>query len=197
MTKRSWAQLSKEAKELYQELVDSKKAIFYPKLVNPVTINGDTTTIYCYTKGELLESYIDTEDLDKIAIGYAISIVMKGEQYARLGGILESVHRIVMDHPENMVVDHINHNTLDNRKSNLRVITHEENMIYKKRPKTNTTGRKNISYKNGYYQLNISRTFINKETAEEALDKIYKIIQHYSAIDAREKADVRLNGTES
>lgn len=197
MTKRSWAQLSKEAKELYQELIDSNQAVFYPNLVNPVKINGDTTTVYCYTKGELLESYIDTEDLNKIAIGYAISIVMKGEQYARLGGILESVHRIVMDYPENMVVDHINHNTLDNRKHNLRIMTHEENLIYKKRPKDNKTGRKNISYKNGYYQLNISRTFINKETAEEALDKIYKIIQHYSAIDAREKADNRLNGTEN
>lgn len=194
---RSWAQLRKETKRAYQRLVDSNQAIFYPNLVNPVKINGDTTTIYCYRKDEIIETYIDTEDLDKIAISYAISIVEKGGLYARVGGILESVHRVVMDYPENMVVDHINHNGLDNRKSNLRIITQEENLVYKKRPKDNKTGRKNISYKDGYYQLNISRTFISKETAEEALDKINKIIQHYSAIDAREKAEARLNGTEN
>lgn len=38
------------------------------------------------------------------------------------------LHRFLMDSPEGLIVDHINHQTLDNRRENLRVVTHSENM---------------------------------------------------------------------
>lgn len=39
-----------------------------------------------------------------------------------------SMHRTIMGEPKGMVIDHINHNGLDNRRSNLRVCLHKENL---------------------------------------------------------------------
>lgn len=38
------------------------------------------------------------------------------------------LHRFIMDCPSDKVIDHINHNRLDNRKNNLRICTQKENM---------------------------------------------------------------------
>ena len=74
---------------------------------------------------------IDSEDYDKVknycwcnSHGYAVSTI-RGEKNKFVG-----MHRIIMNCGENenlLVVDHINHNTLDNRKSNLRIATDMQN----------------------------------------------------------------------
>jgi hypothetical protein len=40
------------------------------------------------------------------------------------------LHRFIMEPPADMTVDHINGNTLDNRRGNLRICTHAENMAF-------------------------------------------------------------------
>ncbi len=40
---------------------------------------------------------------------------------------LMSMHRLIMSAPEEMQIDHINHNGLDNRKQNLRICTRSQN----------------------------------------------------------------------
>lgn len=38
------------------------------------------------------------------------------------------MHRLIIGAPDGMIVDHINHNRLDNRRQNLRIVTPSENM---------------------------------------------------------------------
>jgi hypothetical protein len=52
------------------------------------------------------------------SFGYAIATINKKQ--IRL-------HRLIMNAPINKVVDHINHNKLDNRTSNLRICSNQEN----------------------------------------------------------------------
>lgn len=51
-----------------------------------------------------------------------------------------SIHRLVMNAPNNMCIDHINHNTFDNRKSNLRIATASQNAMNHILGVANTSG---------------------------------------------------------
>lgn len=74
---------------------------------------------------------VDQEDYKELSqfkwylhnMGYATTTIDKHMVY---------MHRLVMKPPNNMHIDHINHEKLDNRKSNLRIVTREENMQNRK-----------------------------------------------------------------
>ena len=67
------------------------------------------------------------------------------------------LHRLLTNCPDGLVVDHINHNTIDNRKCNLKVCTYGENMINRYTFKNNKLGEKNISYKQNRYCVRFFR----------------------------------------
>ena len=56
-----------------------------------------------------------------------------------------SLHRFLLNVTDkNQFVDHINHDTLDNRKSNLRICSLQENSRNRKKAKTNKSGYKGV-----------------------------------------------------
>lgn len=92
---------------------------------------------------------VDDEDFDWLSQFKWISTKKKDRPYAmrfvRRGVKMLCMHRIIIDAPTDKLVDHINGNTLDNRKSNLRLCTNAENCRNAKKYKTNTSGYKGVS----------------------------------------------------
>lgn len=93
---------------------------------------------------------LDNEDYQKVSAvggwyvdsrGYAITD-------KRINGkrIIIDMHRLIHIPKEGFIVDHINQNKLDNRKSNLRDATKSINALNSKIPVTNTSGFKGVSW---------------------------------------------------
>lgn len=61
-------------------------------------------------------------------------------------GKSELMHRWVINAPKSYIVDHINQDTLDNRKKNLRICTHSNNASNSKHYVNNTSGYKGVKW---------------------------------------------------
>ena len=84
----------------------------------------------------------------------------KGKFYYENGKQIQPVilmHRLIMDTPDGIDVDHINHNTLDNRKSNLRNCLHSENSSNRKKNRTNRSKYKGVILRGGYILAKIAK----------------------------------------
>lgn len=97
---------------------------------NEYHIDGDVTYIDLYDSScnVVAQAIIDTEDLDKVKYtkwklstsGYAMNT-------PKYSGCNKHMSREILG--TDQFVDHINHNTLDNRKSNLRIVTKSQNQM--------------------------------------------------------------------
>ena len=119
---------------------------------------------YFYILVGTKEVIIDKEDIEKI-YPYKVCITKAGYAVSKH----RYIHRLIMDCPEHKEVDHINHNTLDNRKYNLRIVTRSENGINKKA--TSNTGEYGITLrKDGWYMVMIADKYRGiRKTLEDAI----------------------------
>ena len=102
------------------------------EITNLYKIENEITKIELYYKNELYETIIDTDDLERVKrLGYTLQINVEGLPYCfyKQNGKIKYLHRFIMNLSEgdDRVVDHINHNTLDNRKCNLNAVSVHEN----------------------------------------------------------------------
>lgn len=121
----------------------------------PYEIHGDTAVVFLKRKGEAVEVLIDASDIPlmKEHSSWYVSN-FNGKLYAKGNAKIVNktvvlpetlLHRWIMKPPKNKVVDHINGNTLDNRRSNLRVVTRSENSQNRLGPSThNKSGYRGV-----------------------------------------------------
>jgi hypothetical protein len=86
--------------------------------------------------------FIDKIDLNKIK-KYHWNERKKGYITNSIKGVL---HRYLLDLNENEFIDHIDGNPKNNCRDNLRICTNAENTRNRKKPKTNTSGYKGVSW---------------------------------------------------
>jgi len=65
------------------------------------------------------------------------------------------MHRLIMNAPLHLQIDHINHNRLDNRRKNLRFATRSQNQANKRHQANNTSGYKGVSFRAGKWEARI------------------------------------------
>jgi hypothetical protein len=93
-----------------------------------------------------IQVLVDDEDFEKLS-AYNWGISLNGtHKYViarpQTNKIRQQIymHRMLMDTPKGMFTDHINGNTFDNRKSNLRICTNSQNSMNRKTHKSKFKG---------------------------------------------------------
>ena len=129
--------------------------LFTSKYKNDMVVySTHAEVILCDKYGcEKARALIDLGDIEKVG---------KYRWYATEKGYVKSqnnlrLHRLVMNATEDYLVDHINRNPLDNRKSNLRMCTQAENSRNVGVSQANTTGFKGVYFEklNNKYRARI------------------------------------------
>lgn len=146
--------------------------------------------IYDKDRNEKLRAKIDIEDVEKCKqLRWGVSrngyIVSKKKHKTVL------LHRYILglsDENKEYIPDHINHDTTDNRKSNLRIATYSQNAMNASAPSSNTSSVKGVSW-NGRDEC--WEAYISKDGIRHHLG-YFKTLGE--AKDARLKAETELFG---
>lgn len=109
-----------------------------------VVVEGDTAVLFAMNRqneviGKIL---VDVEDVDRV-VRYRWNISDGYAKSRKYPGGHAGLHNFILGAS---YVDHINHNGLDNRKANLRVSTHQQNMANMKLSKKNVSGYMGVSF---------------------------------------------------
>ena len=107
-------------------------------------LEGSSVAFVPLTRGFV--AVVDREDAEKLpgmwchSHGYAT-------QWSNDAGKCIRMHRVIMDAPDHLVVDHINSNPLDNRKCNLRLATVAQNVHNNGVRSDNTSGVTGVRFR--------------------------------------------------
>ena len=133
--------------------------------------------IYHRRNEEKCRAIIDLKDVDKI----------KNFKWNFSGGYIRTtsnshiLHGFIIDYPKSKQIDHINHNTLDNRKCNLRIVT----------PSQNQMNRKNVC---GIWFDKVRGKWCAQIKLNQKIIYLGRFSLRFDALKARKKAEIKYFG---
>lgn len=138
--------------------------------------------------GKGLEAIVDEDDYERFKDKkWHLSV----GRYAANGH--DYLHRLVLNAPKGEVVDHLNHNTLDCRKKNLRIVSQAENCKNTKTPGyyfERWIGKWHVEYRKvnfGRYEteeeaqraIRLARSGVSRETVKQKIKKEFANVQNH------------------
>lgn len=137
---------------------------------------------------------VDDEDYEKVS-PYKWSFLAfhnnsaKGYAHRRFKGehgyVSMKMHRFILNVPKGMEVDHINGDGLDNRRTNMRICTHAQNVKNASVRKDNTSGVKGVNW-NKRQKKWVARINLNKriqlgsfDTFDDAKEAYNRAAEYY------------------
>lgn len=146
---------------------------------NKYEIREDIVVIYINSKYGDIKTIIDVEDL-KLVNSYKNSWCINYKK-GRIDGVRMKIqengarkqiwlHRVVLNCPLDKVVDHIDGDTLNNRKTNLRVVTNKENATNLSSSSSSKSRYRNIYFEKKKYGVRIAnKRYGRYNSLEEAI----------------------------
>ena len=152
----------------------------YRDKFNHIEKHDDFAEIYLINKNNEVEAkaIIDLDDVDKVKeYKWHVNKSRGKYEYVISSKNNTKLHRLIVNAPKGMVIDHINHNCLDNRKENLRLCTNQQNICNCEVAKNNKSGHKGVYWCNSRNKWQAQVTINNKtvyvgryNTLEEAVE---------------------------
>lgn len=176
----------------------SKKCYFECRNTNEYKIEGDVTklVIHSLKYGDKI-ILIDTEDLERVKkLSWCVYFDKKMNDfyfiaYLSYKGKIRvgiSLHRYILNAPQNTIVDHINtKDRLDNRKSNLRVVNQIVNM----------RNQNELKFKNkviGVYYEKKGKKWIANITINKHRKTLGRFLNFEDAVKCRKEAELKYWG---
>ena len=146
-----------------------------------------------WTTNSQKEFYFDLDDYEKIKnycwMDSGLGYVVANEHFKKRNKNLIQIrmHRFVLNCPDDKEVDHIYHNTFDNRKNKLRIVTRQQNACNQLINSKNTSGYKGVKYNKSSDRW-ISYIKMNRKT----MQKSFKFLE--DAISQRSKWELEYFG---
>ena len=105
---------------------------------------------------------LDADDFDTYKDSKThINRYSNGDKYLKIkhDGKWEAFHRVIMSAQSGQIVDHVNNDTMDNRKSNLRFATKQQNAFNHKVFVNNTSGISGVNKRNNKWNAEIMHSY--------------------------------------
>lgn len=135
--------------------------------------------------------YFDKEDFQKIKNICWFKDTKTGYIRGSLSGLNKkvSLHRIVMEADKDDIIDHINHDLTDNRKSNLRKCTRSQNAMNSHIRSDNKSGCSNVYYDKNRSKWGVQISFDKRRISIGRFDSYERAVEEQKKIENQMFAD--------